>query len=62
MKTSTVNQSDRTPRQGQQHKPMPEIRDNLDSRKNEEWIDKADGVTHPEKEKKSERKRVKHGK
>lgn len=41
------------------HKPRPEVRDDLDSRKNEEWLSKKDNVTHPHKEHKSERKRVK---
>ncbi len=36
------------------HKPRPEIRDNLDSRKNEEQDTKGNDVTHNEKETKKE--------
>ena len=36
--------------------PKPEIRDNLDSRKNEEQDDKGTDTTHNTKETKSERK------
>jgi hypothetical protein len=32
------------------HRPTPEIRDNLDSRKNEEQDSKGDDVTHNEKQ------------
>ena len=32
------------------HKPKPDVRDDLDSRKNEEWQTKGDDVTHNEKE------------
>jgi hypothetical protein len=35
------------------HRPRPEIRDNLDSRKNEEQDTKGDDVTSNRKEKKS---------
>ena len=35
------------------HKPSPEIRDNLDSRNNEEQDNKGDDTTHNRKEKKS---------
>jgi hypothetical protein len=38
--------------------PKPEIRDNLDSRKNEEQDDKGDDTTHNRKEVKSEKKKV----
>jgi len=33
-------------KQGMNHKPVPEIRDNLDSRKREEQDFKGDDVTH----------------
>lgn len=32
------------------HRPVPEIRDDLDSRKNEEQDDKGNDVTHNKKE------------
>ena len=32
------------------HRPKPEVRDNLDSRKNEEQNTKGDDVTHNEKD------------
>jgi hypothetical protein len=32
------------------HRPKPEVRDNLDSRKNEEQSTKGDDVTHNEKD------------
>lgn len=44
---STNNQQNK---QGMSHKPMPEIRDNLDSRKNEEQDFKGSDVTHNRKE------------
>lgn len=36
------------------HRPQPEIRDDLDSRQNEEWQTKGDDVTHNKKETKEE--------
>jgi hypothetical protein len=41
------------------HKPVPEIRDDLDSRKNEEQDDKGDDVTHNEKQVRSDNKQRK---
>ena len=38
------------------HRPRPEIRDDLDSRKNEEFETKGDDVTHGEKQVRSENK------
>lgn len=35
------------------HKPRPDTRDDLDSRKNEEWQTKGDDVTHNQKQKKT---------
>jgi hypothetical protein len=32
------------------HRPVPQNKDDIDSRKNEEWDDKGDDVTHNEKE------------
>lgn len=37
-------------KQGQSHKPRPEIRDNLDSRERQEQQAKGDDVTHNEKQ------------
>ena len=41
------------------HKPVPEVRDDLDSRKNEEQDTKGDDVTHNEKEVRSDNKQRK---
>ncbi len=43
------SQNNAQSKQGMSHKPRPEIRDNLDSRKNEEYDTKGDDVTHNEK-------------
>ncbi len=48
---STNNQQSK---QGMSHKPMPEIRDNLDSRKNEEQDFKGNDVTHNRKQTRTE--------
>lgn len=32
------------------HRPKPEVRDDLDSRSNEEWETKGDDVTHNKKD------------
>ncbi len=42
------------------HRPKPDTRDDLDSRKNEEQDTKGSDVTHNEKEKRSDRKKVKN--
>lgn len=42
------------------HRPKPDTRDDLDSRSNEEQDNKGDDVTHNEKGKKSDRKKVKN--
>lgn len=47
MKTS--NQQNKQPKQVIAHTPRPEIRDNLDSRKNEEQDGKGDDTTHNKK-------------
>lgn len=41
--------------QGTSHKPMPEIRDNLDSRSNQEHETKGNEVTSNKKETKGEK-------
>lgn len=38
------------------HRPLPQNKDDIDSRSNEEWQTKGDDVTHNEKEVKSDRK------
>lgn len=53
---STNNQQSK---QGMSHKPMPEIRDNLDSRKREEQDFKGNDVTHNKKEVRNEPNRNK---
>ena len=57
MKTSR-DASTRQNKQTNAKIPKPEIRDNLDSRKNEEQDNKGDDTTHNKKENKSERKKV----
>ena len=42
------------------HKPRPDVRDNLDSRKNEEQIIKGDDVTHNNKDVRNQPKRPKY--
>lgn len=51
---SSRNQSSKQSKQGVSRVPKPEIRDNLDSRKNEEQDDKGSGTTHNKKEDKSD--------
>lgn len=58
MKTSR-SQDNKQSKQGVSHKPRPEIRDNLDSRENEEQDFKGDDMTHNKKEKRSENKHKK---
>jgi hypothetical protein len=58
MKTSR-DQMNQQNKQGKTKVPKPEIRDDIDSRKNEEFEIKGDDVTHNIKEKKSERKKKK---
>ncbi len=43
------------------HRPRPENKDDLDSRKNEEQDIKGTDVTHNEKQTRSDRKNVKNG-
>ena len=43
------------------HQPKPDVRDDLDSRKNDEWETKGNDVTHTKKEVHSEGKhKTKH--
>ena len=44
------NQDTKQSKQGMTNKPRPEIRDNLDSRENEEQNFKGDDITHNKKE------------
>lgn len=46
---NTVNQTGHPNTQFNKNKPSPEIRDNLDSRKNEEQDSKGDDITHNRK-------------
>ena len=54
-----VNQAGNQNTQFNKNKPSPEIRDNLDSRKNEEQDNKGDDVTHNEKQVRSDNKQRK---
>ena len=51
---NTPSQQSKPVRQTNSNTPKPEIRDNLDSRKNEEWETKGDDVTHNKKETKTD--------
>jgi hypothetical protein len=53
MKTTPGNNNQN--KQGQQQKPRPEIRDNLDSRINEEQDFKGDDTTHNKKDTKADK-------
>ena len=57
MKTSRSTNNMQS-KQGKSHKPIPEIRDNLDSRKNQEQSGKGDNRTHNKKDKHSEGKQT----
>lgn len=54
MKTSR-SQNNKQSKQGMVHTPKPEIRDDLDSRKNEEQDDKGEDTTHNRKVLKNEK-------
>lgn len=56
MKTSR-DQMSKQSKQGMGKKPRPEIRDNLDSRKQEEQDFKGDDISHKSKEKHGEPKK-----
>ncbi|HEY9364443.1 MAG TPA: hypothetical protein VIQ00_14340 [Chitinophagaceae bacterium] len=51
---NSKNQDTKRNKQSMSHKPRPEVRDDLDSRKNEEQDIKGDDVTHNEKETKKD--------
>jgi len=53
---SSRSQPNKQSKQGTSRVPKPEIRDNLDSRKNEEQDLKGSDITHNKKEKKGEAK------
>lgn len=59
---NTRNQMNKQNKQGFTKKPRPEIRDNIDSRKNEEQEFKGDDVTHNEKNTQSDKSKVKDNK
>lgn len=44
------SQNTKQSKQGMNHIPKPEIRDNLDSREGEEQLRKGDDITHNEKQ------------
>lgn len=48
-------------KQGLSHKPMPDIRDNMDSRHGEEQDFKGTDITHHKKEQHSKKKRTPKG-
>jgi hypothetical protein len=50
---NTRNQNTKQSKQGVTNKPRPEIRDNLDSRENEEQMTKGNDTTHNQKETKA---------
>lgn len=58
MKTSR-SQNNKQSKQGMVHTPRPEIRDDLDSRKDEEQDLKGDDVTHNKKARKTPRTKKK---
>jgi len=55
MKNSNIA-STKSKYQEHHNKPKPDIRDNLDNRKNEEYDIKGDDITHNKKEMKSKKK------
>lgn len=61
MKTSG-NQTNPSNKQGKSQAPRPEIRDNLDSRKNEEQETKGDDMTSNKKETRNNKQRKKKDK
>jgi len=56
MKTSRSTNNMQS-KQGHSHKPRPEIRDDMDSRKNEEQDWKGADTTHNRKEQRSKKKK-----
>ncbi len=60
MKQSTQNNSQQTQSVGNNNQKQPQNKDDIDSRKNEEWDTKGDDVTHNEKKHQSESTTVKN--
>lgn len=60
MKQSTQNNSQQTQSVGNNNQKQPQNKDDIDSRKNEEWDTKGDDVTHNEKKHQSELTTVKN--
>jgi len=54
------SQNNQQNKQGQSHKPRPEVRDDLDSRSNEEQDTKGDDITHNNKDTKSDKLKKKN--
>lgn len=61
MKTHNIN-SDKPKNTPHHNAPRADIRDDLDSRKNEEYDFKGDDVTHNKKETKADKKKFQHHK
>ena len=59
MKTSR-SQTNKQSKQGMTHTPKPEIRDDLDSRKNEEQEVKGDDVTNNKQETRNKKQKKKN--
>ncbi|WP_162944721.1 hypothetical protein [Flavisolibacter nicotianae] len=57
---SSRDQSNMQNKQMAGHRPVPQNRDDLDSRKNEEQETKGDDITHNQKDVKHDRKKVKN--
>ncbi len=54
------SQNNQQNKQGQSHKPRPDVRDDLDSRSNEEQDTKGDDITHNNKDSKSNKLKKKN--
>jgi hypothetical protein len=54
------SQNNQQNKQGMSHKPRPEVRDNLDSRRNEEQDFKGDDLTHNNKDTKDDKLKKKN--
>jgi len=59
MKTARRDQVNKQNKQQMTKKPRPEIRDNLDSRANEEQEYKGDDITHNEKDERNNKQQKK---
>jgi hypothetical protein len=57
MKTARRDQVNKQNKQQMSKKPRPEIRDNLDSRANEEQEYKGDDITHNEKDERNNKQK-----